>query len=346
MSIFKKISVFTMLLFISILLLAPVNADAATVGKQLTNPENGWQRIDDTDTNIIYSGTWLTDNNPRYSAQLWNGACNYCAGGNVSTSTFKFYGTKLRIIGALFTNKVNNNIVIIDNVEYTFNEYGTGTYRALVYEKTGLDLGVHTVVIKPSSTMTTSQNLVFDAIDIDDNGYLVPFSQISDLTATAGDTAVELNWVATGSAISYEVKRSLTPGGPYLTIGTTSELTYKDTGLTNGTTYYYVVSVIDTGIESNTNEASATPTEVPTPPDHTGDTATLILTMTNGDDKVYNVSLTELDAFLTWYDNRSNGNGRAYYTFTKTTNIAPYLSVKEYVSFDKISSFEVKEYNQ
>ena len=28
----------------------------ANIGEQLLQPENGWKRIDDTDTNIIYNG--------------------------------------------------------------------------------------------------------------------------------------------------------------------------------------------------------------------------------------------------------------------------------------------------
>lgn len=111
--------------------------------------------------------------------------------------------------------------------------------------------------------------------------------------------------------------------------------------------YYYVISAIVSGIENiNSNEASATLTDEPTPPGHIGNIATLILTMTNGDDKVYSLSLIELDSFLTWYDSKSDGTGRAYYVFTKSESISPYVSVKDYISFDKISSFEVKEYNQ
>jgi hypothetical protein len=41
----------------------------------------------------------------------------------------------------------------------------------------------------------------------------------------------------------------------------------------------------------------------------------------------------------------SGGTGKAYYTFTKKNNIKPFLSRKEYIAFDKIQSFEVKDYN-
>jgi transcriptional regulator with GAF, ATPase, and Fis domain len=72
-----------------------------------------------------------------------------------------------------------------------------------------------------------------------------PFSAAvpTGLTATAADKQVTLNWTAAARAASYTVKRSLANGGPYTEIASSiSSTTYSNTGLTNGTTYYYVVS--------------------------------------------------------------------------------------------------------
>jgi hypothetical protein len=82
------------------------------------------------------------------------------------------------------------------------------------------------------------------------------------LTATAGDAQVTLSWNASSGATSYNIYRSLTPGGegttPYKTGVTTT--TFTDTGLTNGTTYYYKVTAVNSGGESGqSSEASATP---------------------------------------------------------------------------------------
>ena len=81
------------------------------------------------------------------------------------------------------------------------------------------------------------------------------------LTATAGDSKVDLSWTASSNATSYNVKRSTTPGGTYTTIATgVTATSYSNTGLTNGTAYYYVVSGVNSGGESaNSNEVSATP---------------------------------------------------------------------------------------
>lgn len=80
------------------------------------------------------------------------------------------------------------------------------------------------------------------------------------LTATAGNAQVALSWTASSGAASYNVKRSTTTGGPYSTVSSPSATNYTDTGVTNGTTYYYVVSAVNSSGESaNSAQASATP---------------------------------------------------------------------------------------
>ncbi len=80
------------------------------------------------------------------------------------------------------------------------------------------------------------------------------------MSATAGDAQVSLSWTAVASATSYNVKRATTSGGPYATVATVSATTYTDTGLVNGTTYYYVVSAVNAGGESaNSSPVNATP---------------------------------------------------------------------------------------
>ncbi len=86
------------------------------------------------------------------------------------------------------------------------------------------------------------------------------------LTATAGDAQVSLSWNAVTGATSYNVKRSTTPGGPYTTVGSSAGAPFIDTGVANGTLYYYVVSAANAAGESpNSTEASARPTSAATP---------------------------------------------------------------------------------
>ena len=73
------------------------------------------------------------------------------------------------------------------------------------------------------------------------------------LAATVGNGTVTLTWNAGGGATSYTVQRGAASTGPFTAIGTVTSpapTTFTDTGLTNGTTYYYVVS----GTNSNRHQ--------------------------------------------------------------------------------------------
>jgi hypothetical protein len=85
------------------------------------------------------------------------------------------------------------------------------------------------------------------------------------LAATPGDGSVSLAWNDNGEpdVAGYNVYRSLGSGGPYsqLNGALVGSSAYVDTSVTNGTTYYYVVTAEDTsGNESaDSGEANATP---------------------------------------------------------------------------------------
>ena len=110
----------------------------------------------------------------------------------------------------------------------------------------------------------------------------------ANVAATASNAAVALTWDPAIGADSYLIKRSTTSGVSYATeTNGVTATRYLDSGLANGTTYYYVVAATNAyGVSSNSAEASARPTSpVPTqlgfittghqlqlewPADHTG----------------------------------------------------------------------------
>ena len=82
------------------------------------------------------------------------------------------------------------------------------------------------------------------------------------LSAAAGTAQVSLSWAASLGAVSYDVKRSAVNGGPYAVIASSIlNTTYTDSSVTNGTTYFYVVSAVNSaGQSANSTQVSATPT--------------------------------------------------------------------------------------
>ena len=93
------------------------------------------------------------------------------------------------------------------------------------------------------------------------NHNAAPPATPTNLIAAGMNQAVQLAWGAVSGATSYSVKRGLTQTGTYTTIATGVAATgYVDSGLTNGTTYYYKVSASNTvGESADSNPAFATP---------------------------------------------------------------------------------------
>ena len=85
---------------------------------------------------------------------------------------------------------------------------------------------------------------------------LINLAPPAGLTATAGDAQVSLSWPASVGASGYHVKRAMVDGGPYQTFASPTGTSIVDTGLVNGTTYYYTVSAAYTGGLNNGGESA------------------------------------------------------------------------------------------
>ena len=81
------------------------------------------------------------------------------------------------------------------------------------------------------------------------------------LTSAAGSAQVSLSWQASSGATSYNVKRGTGSGAETTVASGLTTTGYVDNAVTNGVTYFYVVSAASAAGEStNSNEVSATPT--------------------------------------------------------------------------------------
>jgi hypothetical protein len=90
---------------------------------------------------------------------------------------------------------------------------------------------------------------------------IAPPAAPTNLVATSGDANVALSWSASATAANYHIKRSATSGSGYTSIATNASLAFTNTGLANGTLYYFVVSAVNTyGEGTNSAQVSARPT--------------------------------------------------------------------------------------
>lgn len=106
----------------------------------------------------------------------------------------------------------------------------------------------------------------------------------TSVTATAGNGQIVLSWATGSGATSYSIYRATTSkseGSTAYQSGITGT-SYTDTGLTNGTTYYYTVAAVNSaGISAQSTEASATPVAPASAP-----ATPTALTATAGNDQV------------------------------------------------------------
>ncbi|MGG4094774.1 hypothetical protein [Paenibacillus lautus] len=208
---------------------------------------------------------------------------------------------------------------------------------------------VSTVALK----YTGANSRVYEWNVFGKGGELPPEAPLN-LVATAGNKNIVLHWNSSSinAATSFNVKRATVSGGPYAIIGTVTGSTYSytDSNVINGTTYYYIVTAVTAAGESgDSNEASATPKAVnpPVPGDgQEGERALLRLILINGIDREYDLSMTEVNAFINWYEDRSNGIGTIMFGINKyNNNKGPFVNRKDYVFYDKIVTFEVNSYD-
>lgn len=142
----------------------------AKIGEQLLQPESGWKRYDNTDSNITYIGAKQIVSGSKYS----NSSLMYFQPSENCTIKFNFIGSKIRLIDTMSSNRSSNMNIKIDDINYTFNDYSPNSIdQRLIFEKAGLLFKEHFVEISNNQKDTVYG---LDAIDIDENGRLRPYN--------------------------------------------------------------------------------------------------------------------------------------------------------------------------
>ncbi|MCU6795148.1 fibronectin type III domain-containing protein [Paenibacillus sp. WQ 127069] len=291
---------------------------------------SGFTKISYSDPSITYTGSWydLSPGTIMYTSNLGDSA------------QFQINSTAVDVI---FRRDTDNGIVqiLVDGIVHgTYDAAGPADISDnFYYSVTGLSPGTHTIkIVNYKASGGTYIRLFGYAV-----GNSSPITPV--LTATTGNAQVTLTWPAVNGATGYNIKRSTTAGGPYTTIASNVYGSpYTDTTVTNGTKYYYVVTALNSSGESgNSNEASATPQGTVTPPAG-NNRALLVITLVSGLEKEYDLSMTEVNSFTTWYAARAAGTGAEVYTINKSFNKASFLTRKDNIAFNKIELYEVNEY--
>ncbi|WP_068620002.1 discoidin domain-containing protein [Paenibacillus tuaregi] len=137
----------------------------ATIGQQLTSPEIGWKR----------------HNMPtaKYSEGVWENYGNsYFRSANLNAKiSFKFTGTKLRIVTTMWSDHSNKISISIDGTTEVYSESTSETRQALVFEKLGLIDGLHYVEISNA----TNKYITLSDIDIDSTGRLFHSDEVTNI---------------------------------------------------------------------------------------------------------------------------------------------------------------------
>jgi len=174
-----------------------------------------------------------------------------------------------------------------------------GTVNLSVGSESGFPTGVSSAGFNPATisgsgsstlTMATTTSTIPWAVSLTITGtsgtlkhtasttLLVNLNPPTSIQATPGDSQISLSWLASVGATSYHVKRAKVSNGPYQNVACPTGTSYADTGLTNGTTYFYTISAAfngnpNAGGESAASvEANATP-QGPAPPPTTSPTS-------------------------------------------------------------------------
>ena len=195
-------------------------------------------------------------------------------------------------------SKLNGALVTVSNYTDTGLTNGTPYYYVVRAENT--------------SAQESGNSNEASAAPVD-----APPAAPTGLSATGQNAQVSLGWNdnTEPDLAGYNVYRSTTSGGPYskLNGAVVSVSNYTDTTVTNGTTYYYVVTAEDTGANEsgNSNEASATPQVTP-PAAPTG----LIASAGPG----------QLEVSLNWDDN-AEPDLAGYNVYRSTTTGGPYSKI-------------------
>ncbi|WP_322922632.1 fibronectin type III domain-containing protein [Paenibacillus campi] len=344
---YMKQIVLPMLILVLAFSFAVPSTYAASVGQQLLQPESNWVRIDDSFSEIKRDSTFKFISLPN---EAYNNGY-YGSTAKDATISFVFTGTKIRLIAPTATFQSKSIAVTIDGKSAgTYAAYSdTRTMQVIVFEKTDLANAKHTIQLKNNDE---GRELEIDAVDLAQGNSIVNATTPFISSTVAGNQQAILKVDQATPGASYTVYYGTDATNYTNTVNVQAD-TYGNLtvpNLTNGTTYFFAVTTTTNGSQSaKSNQVSVTLTKsetTPTPVDSdSNNRAILVITMMTGLEKEYDLPMSDVNQFISWYDNQDAGKGSARFEIKKYNhNIGPFSKRTDSVIFKNILYFEVNEY--
>ncbi|OJT26536.1 hypothetical protein BO221_00360 [Archangium sp. Cb G35] len=119
------------------------------------------------------------------------------------------------------------------------------TYRG-TWNTTAVADGSHSVYVRATDG-DGNQRLVYTVAVVGNPPAAPTGVKVAAQVAASNGGYLDLSWSSNTEMdlVGYAVYRSTTPGGPYTKVAATSVSFHRDQGLSNGTSYYYVVAAVD-----------------------------------------------------------------------------------------------------
>ncbi len=185
----------------------------------------------------------------------------------------------------------------------TFSDPNVANGLTYFYQVTAFPSGNEACASLPSTCVSVTPTA----------GTCTPPAAPTGVTATAtGQSTATVSWTASSGATSYKIFRATTSGGPYTQVGTTSSTSFADSGLTCGTTYFYVVTASNGSCDSG-NSAQASTT-----------TSTCTCTPPAAPTGVATSGATQTGLTVSW---SASSGATSYKVFRSTTSGGPYTQV-------------------
>ena len=185
------------------------------------------------------AGTMVLGGTSSYNGAttIFDGALSI-TGSVLSTSDVSIHeGTQLTVSGTLTASGiVSNSGTLVFTGAPTFSAGGT--------------------IYNYGTIINSSPSLVLPGNIVNYGTILAVPSAPTGLGATPSGTSAVLAWTAVSGATSYQVKQATSASGPFTVIGSPATNSFTTASLTPGTTYYFVVSAVNSVGEGG-NSASA-----------------------------------------------------------------------------------------